>query len=93
MNVLYDMFMNNVDTAVRYLASEFGKELPEEYREFAKSVVAERLMLVAESEAEECEEWVNEITDWEWRKMRTFHDVIEIYQMDMYMSMDITDEE
>ena len=43
MNVLYDMFMNNVDTAVRYLASEFGKELPEEYREFAKSVVAERL--------------------------------------------------
>lgn len=89
MNVLYDMFMNNVDTAVRYLASEFG--VHEEYRKFAKSVIAERLMLVAESE--KAEEWVYEITDGEWRDMRTFHDVIDLYQMDMDMDMEMTDED
>lgn len=89
--ILYDIFMNNVDAAVRYLASDFGKELPEEYWKFAKSVVAERLMLVAESES--AEKWVYEITDGEWRKMRTFHDVIDLYQMDMYMLTDEDEDE
>jgi hypothetical protein len=90
MNTLIEiLFRSNVDSAVRYLASEFG--VHEEYRRFAKSVITERLMLVAELES--AEEWVNEITDGEWQEMTSFQDVIELYQMDMYMDMETTNED
>jgi hypothetical protein len=83
MNVLYDpieiLFSKDVDAAVRYLASDWGMNY-QEYWEFAKSVIAERLKLVA-GEVENVEERVKGITDGEWREMRTFHDVIELLQL------------
>ena len=80
--VLYDpikiLFSRDVDAAVRYLASDWGAGY-DEYWNFAKSVIAARLMLMA-GELGDVEARVKGVTEGEWRQLRTFADVVNLLQ-------------